>query len=456
MAAVDRRKGVAPEFSPRFGPLAELAAREDDHPEVRLGLLAEVARVLEGPEPARPGERATLADRLERWRAQFLNHRDGRLTPEQCRLTRGLDRLRAELAGRPERPPRALREALEDARTAPLDPDLARSVDPATPIEQVEEQARRLTAERSAGPRSMLLYAPLYVSNHCINHCLYCGFRYPNAMPREQLDEAATLAEAEVLWGRGFRHVLVVAGEYPRLITIDYLAGIAAALVRRGFSVAVEVAPHSTFDYTRLRDAGVSGVTLYQEVYDQALYAGYHPKGTKAWYDWRLEGPERAAEAGVARVGLGVLLGLGEPLAELRALIAHGRYLLDRFPDLGLAFSLPRIREAPEGFQPRHRVDDETLVRHYAALRMAFPDANLVLSTRESPALRDRLAACCITQMSAGSSTAPGGYQDRADGDSCDRQQFPVFDHRSPAEVAAMLEAAGIGVRWDVAPVAGS
>ena len=240
-----------------------------------------------------------------------------------------------------------------------------------------------------------------------------------------------------------------VAGEYPRLITVDYLAGVVTALTGRGFEVAIEVAPQSTLGYAQLAAAGTRGVTLYQETYDPDRYATYHPKGTKAWYDWRLEGPERAAEAGIRRIGLGILLGLGDPRDELSALIAHGKYLLERFPDLKLSFSLPRIHDAPAGFQPPYRVDDEMFIRFYCAFRLAIPRVNLVLSTREPAGLRDRLARTCITQMSAGSSTSPGGYQEHEQASSS-REQFPVVDQRRPDEVLRHLADEGFQVVWNL------
>ena len=222
----------------------------------------------------------------------------------------------------------------------------------------------------------------------------------------------------------------------------------------RGLSIAIEVAPQSTLGYTRLRAAGASGVTLYQEVYDQPLYAHYHPKGTKTWYDGRLEGPERAAEAGINRLGLGILLGLADPQTEIRALIAHGRYLAARFPSLQLAFSLPRIREAPEGFQAAHPVDETGLIRLYCASPAGVSDGSPGALHPRVARPRDHLARICITQMSAGSSTSPGGYQESATHctASCQRQQFPVFDHRSPAEVAAWLDHPGLEVQWDHLP----
>jgi 2-iminoacetate synthase len=241
---------------------------------------------------------------------------------------------------------------------------------------------------------------------------------------------------------------LLVAGDFPRLTSTGYLADIIGALAERGFSLAVEIAAQTTASYTALARAGACGVTLYQETYQEPLYRRYHPLGTKVWFDWRLEAPERAAEAGMKRLSLGILLGLADPRLDVQALIGHGRYLQERFPHIQLAFSLPRIHQAPEEFEIPYPVDDETFIRLYCALRLAFPAAGLVLSSREPPALRDRLAGICITQMSAGSCTSPGGYGDEGN-DPRQRQQFPVCDSRSPAEVADYLSRAGFDVFWD-------
>ncbi len=431
--------------------LERLILRVNDHPDARLKLLAEVSEALEDCTSLQRDQQSQLIEKVERWRYQLLNHNAGRLTEDQRQLTERLDLLMNQLGGEPTRTPRRLRSYLETALSGPEPRELADCLDPSRPLESVEAAAREVSESRFAHAetrkRSMLLYAPLYLSNYCINYCLYCGFRYPNAMARDQLDVAQAVEEAESLGRHGFRHILLVAGEFPRLVTVDYLREIVAALTERGFVVSVEVAPQSTLGYYQLRRAGAVGVTLYQETYDPATYARLHPKGTKAWYDWRLEGPERAAEAGIRRVGLGVLLGLAEPRREVRALIAHARYLTERFPRLSLSLSLPRIHEAPEGFTPAHRVDGEEFIRLHAALRKAIPGANLVLSTREPASLRDRLASCCITQMSAGSSTSPGGYRQREEaGESL--QQFPVVDQRTPELVLEQLRSRGFEVVW--------
>ncbi len=294
----------------------------------------------------------------------------------------------------------------------------------------------------------MLLYVPLYLSSYCTNHCVYCGFRQPNQIERKHLGIDEALHQADILAGRGFRHILLVAGDYPKLTRTEYFVEIIRALVERGIRPAVEIAPQSNDSYAAMVQAGACGVTLYQETYNRELYGLYHPRGSKVSYDWRLEGLQRAAEAGVERLGLGVLLGLANPQEDLTALIRHGTALQERFPGRTLAFSLPRIHEAPREFTTPYPVDDETFVRMYCTLRLTFPRAELVLSTRESIALRDRLARICITQMSAGSSTTPGGYEDSEESSS--GQQFPVGDRRDPAEVAAWLEGQGLEVVWDI------
>ena len=208
----------------------------------------------------------------------------------------------------------------------------------------------------------------------------------------------------------GFARFCSLPASFPSLTTVEYFSQILRELTARGIRPFVEIAPQSTAAYAELAAAGACGVTLYQETFDETLYSVYHPRGAKRAYDWRLEALERAAEAGIRCLGLGFLLGLAEPREDLSAMVRLAVYLRSRFPDSKLAFSLPRIRETPPGFAVPYPVDDETFLRMYCGLRLAFPDAELVLSTRESAEMRDRLARICITQLSAGSSTSPGGY----------------------------------------------
>jgi len=442
---------------PPLSSFADWIRSTDDHAPQRLELVEEVEAALADRRWAPSAERVRLAERLERWRYQHLARRAGALKPEDRRLVDALDLVANALAAREPRPPRSARAALQSAAWDDTLAEAVRCLDPAVDLAEVAEQAAAVTREhfgtrragRSAEPPRwrMLLYAPLYLSNYCINHCVYCGFRHPNPVERKHLSVRQALREAEVLMGRGFRHILLVAGDFPRLTTLEYYAEILRALRARKVSPAIEIAPQSTASYAALLEAGACGLALYQETYNEELYALYHPRGSKVAFDWRLEGYERAAEAGMPRIGLGILLGLGDPREDLIAMMRHARYLMDRFPNRTFAFSLPRIHDTPAGFHVPFTVGDDTFVRMYCALRIAFPRAELVLSTREQPALRDRLATICVTQMSAGSCTAPGGYEE-SEGEIRAGEQFAVCDRRSPAEVAAWLEAAGFEVAW--------
>jgi len=466
------------ELQSPLGVLAEWIRATDSHARHRLLLLARAQRIVDGAEDAADEERHELAARLERWRYQHLEEHRGRPTPLTRRLADVLDLALNQLLGGPARPPRRPRDAVFD--TLRHSDELARAVaalDPSVPLEELARQAAELTREHfrlssggtsglstrascytggqaasatqgglaASATRRMLLYAPLYLSSHCTNHCVYCGFRYPHAIERRHLTVAEALRQADILCGRGLRHILLVAGDFPRLTGPQYFVSIIRALAERGVQVAVEIAPQSRAAYAEMAAAGACGVTLYQETYNEGLYALYHPRGSKAWYDWRLEGLERAAESGMRRLGLGILLGLADPCEDLLAMLRHARYLQTRFPQQTLAFSLPRVHDAPAGFEPPFPVDDETFVRLYCALRLGFPQAELVLSTREAAELRNRLAAICITQMSAGSSTVPGGYEDGG-AEHTSGGQFTVHDQRSPAAVAAWLREAGFEV----------
>jgi len=443
-----------------LGALADWVRTTDEHATSRLVLLARVERVLADSEQVPDDQRRALADSLEKWRYQRLDACRGRLAPGDRGLCDALDLAANDLLRRERRPPRWPRSAVRSGS-----PNRAPTAlggvwsDPGVELEQLVRRAEKLTvanfpaagstALRAARKRRMLLYAPLYLSNHCLNHCYYCGFRYPLDIRRRLLSPGEAVREAEILRGRGFRHILLVAGDCPSLTTTEYYVQIIHALKERGISPAIEIAPQSTAAYAELAAAGVCGIALYQETYNEELYDLYHPRGSKRSFDWRLEGIERAAEAGLRRLGLGILLGLADPWEDLAAMIRHARYLQSRFADRTLAFSLPRIHEAPAPFQTPYPVDEETFIWLYCALRLEFPRAELVLSTRESAALRYRLAGICITQLSAGSCTAPGGYG-QGDPGRASGEQFPVSDHRSPDEVADRLREAGFELAWDV------
>ena len=334
-------------------------------------------------------------------------------------------------------------EAALSARVVDLERFLA-LISPAAAayLEDMARVAHEVTRERFG--RVIQMYAPLYVSNECTNACVYCGFNRRNRIRRTTLTLEEAEAEADILWRQGFRSVLLVSGEAPRAVPLEYFEELAHRLHPRFASISVEIYPLDTAGYARLVEAGVDGLTIYQETYDPDVYARVHPAGRKADYSWRLETPARGAAAGMRRVGIGALLGLGPWRKEAVALALHALWLQKIYWQTQVCVSFPRLRNAPGGYQPPHPVSDPELVQLACALRLLLPDAGLVLSTRERPAFRDGLARICITHMSAGSRTEPGGYG-RPEGAG---KQFFVEDTRPPGEVARRLLDLGVEPVW--------
>ena len=316
-------------------------------------------------------------------------------------------------------------------------------------------QAREVT-QRHFG-RRVTLFAPLYVSSVCVNNCLYCGFRTDNpSVARRVLRRDEIRAEAEVIAAMGHQVILLVAGEHPRLAGAEAIAE-AVKVVRTVagiHEVRVEIMPLEVDGYRTLRDAGVRAVMVYQETYDRKRYAQAHPSGPKAAYEWRLGTPDRAYRGGLPRVGLGALLGLSDPAADVARLVRHARALYGRWRTWP-SVSLPRLRpaqEAPWGIHPPHPVDDRTYLRLVAWVRLALPQAHLVLSTRESPALRDQLMTLGLgmTEISAASRTEVGGYTapDARAG------QFQIVDDRPVRVIVERLQELGYDLAYGGAPQA--
>jgi len=289
------------------------------------------------------------------------------------------------------------------------------------------------------------LFAPLYVSNACLSSCTYCGFSKGLDVARRTLTVEEVVAEAQVLVRQGFRHLLLVSGEHRVEVSKDYLVACLEALRPMVPSLSVETQTWSDDTYARLVAAGLEGVVHYQETYDRARYAEVHTAGWKRDYDRRLASTERAAEAGLRRLGIGALLGLsGDWRADVRAVAEHAVWLQKRYWRTEVTVSLPRIKASASGFQPVAPVTDAEYIQAMAALRLVAPEAGIVLSTREPAVLRDGLVRIAVTTMSAGSSTEPGGYLTPGSA----QEQFAVSDDRTPAQVAAMLEVAGYEPVW--------
>ena len=310
-------------------------------------------------------------------------------------------------------------------------------------LEEIAQAARAVTLRRFG--RAVRLYAPLYVSNECLSSCTYCGFSKGLPISRRTLAPDEVEREARLLTGRGFRHLLLVAGEHRVDVSPDYLVGVIERLRPLVPSLSIETQTWSDDTYQRLVAAGLEGVVHYQETYDRDRYAQTHVAGWKRDYDRRLNSTELAGAAGVRRLGIGALLGLAQDWrADVLSVGAHAAFLVKSFWRTEVTVSLPRIKPSASGYQPLVPVSDAEYVQALAALRLFEPEAGIVLSTREPAALRDGLVRIAVTTMSAGSSTEPGGYS--APGEAT--EQFSVSDERSPAEVAAMLEAAGYEPVW--------
>lgn len=323
--------------------------------------------------------------------------------------------------------------------------DLATLLAPAagSRLEEIAAAARAVTLRRFG--RAVRLFAPLYVSNACLSSCAYCGFAKGLDVVRRTLTPAEVVDEAAILADRGFRHLLLVSGEHRLEVSPDYLVEVVGRLGPHFPAIAIETQTFPDDTYGRLVAAGLEGVVHYQETYDRSRYSEVHVAGWKRDFDRRLSSFERAAEAGVRRLGLGALLGLATDWrADVLALAAHADFLARRYWRTEVAVALPRLKPSASGFPPVVDVDDAAFVQALAALRLFAPDVGIVLSTREPAALRDGLVQIAVTTMSAGSSTEPGGYTTPGQA----QEQFSISDERSPDQIAAMLRANGYEPVW--------
>ncbi len=324
--------------------------------------------------------------------------------------------------------------------------DFVHLIAPAITNEQLEQMARKahqITTQRFG--RTIQMYAPIYLSNECHNGCKYCGFSADNHLIRRTLTFNEAEREAQYLSQQGFRHLLLLTGEAPESAGIDYLESAIHTIKKYCGSLSIEVFPMDDKGYERMVNAGVDGLTLYQETYNRKRYQDLHPYGPKSDYLFRLEAPERAGIAGMRRIGIGALLGLDEGLGDIYYTALHALYLAHKFWKTQVTISFPRLRPAQGGFQPKAIITDRQLTQFICALRLLLPDAGLILSTRESTQLRNNLLPLGITQMSSGSSTAPGGYSLENNNET---EQFAINDERSPKQLEDYLHTQGYEAIW--------
>ena len=305
-------------------------------------------------------------------------------------------------------------------------------------LEQMARKAHDITRHHFGN--TLQLFTPMYISNYCTNHCLYCGFNHKVEIARQQMSLAEVQREAEAIAETGLKHILVLTGDDPKRASVTYIAECCRILKDYFSSIAVEVFALTTEEYQTLIRSGVDGLTIYQETYNEELYSRIHPRGPKRVFGFRLEAPERGALAGMRSVGIGALLGLDQWQREFFITALHARWLEQRFPETDFSISLPRMRPHGGSYQPACTVSDRDMVQMITALRIFLPRCDITISTRESQDFRNNILKLGVTKISAGVTTAVGGHtsgEERVG-------QFEISDTRSVDEMTACLHQQGL------------
>jgi len=304
-------------------------------------------------------------------------------------------------------------------------------------LEEMAQKASQLTLQHFG--RTIHLFTPLYLSNYCANHCVYCGFNARNKIPRSQLDYEQLEVEAKAIAKTGLKHLLILTGESRAKASPDYLEGCMDVLRKYFPSVSIEIYAMEEAEYARMVEAGADGLTIYQETYDEALYETLHPRGPKKDFRFRLDAPERGCKAGMRVVNIGALLGLGDWRRDAVITAMHAAYLMKKYPETDISASLPRMRPHAGEFQPTTIVSDSDMVQFMVALRIFLPRLGITVSTRESAEFRDNILPLGVTKMSAGVTTEVGGHTQ--DGDKVG--QFDISDDRTVEQMSTALRMRG-------------
>ncbi len=307
-------------------------------------------------------------------------------------------------------------------------------------LEDMAQKAHSLTVKNFG--KTILLYTPMYLSNYCENQCLYCGFNSQNAVVRKKLSLKEVEKEAKFISSTGLEHILILTGESREKSPPEYIKDCLGILTKYFSSISIEIYALTESEYADIIKEGVDGLTLYQETYDELTYDRMHKAGPKKDYLFRLDAPERAAKNGIRNVNIGVLLGLSDWRREVFLMGLHAKYLEDKFCNVEISASVPRLRPYIGDFQISSQVSNKNLAQIIIALRIFLPRIGITLSTREEPKLRENLLPLGITRMSAGSSTCVGGHTLEAH-DDLNSPQFEISDTRNVEEIKAMLAKKG-------------
>ena len=310
-------------------------------------------------------------------------------------------------------------------------------------LEDMAQISRRITQERFG--KTISMYIPLYITNSCANGCVYCGFNHNNPFERTILTMDEIRRECEAIRRLGpFENLLIVTGENPARAGVDYLEE-ALRTCRPYFNnLTIEVMPLKAEDYERLTHSGLNGVVCFQETYNEENYKKYHPVGMKSIYHWRLNGYDRMGQAGVHKIGMGVLIGLEDWRTDVTMMARHLQYLRKNYWQTKYSVNFPRMRPSKGGFQPNVVMSDRELAQLTFAFRIFDNDVDISYSTRENTDFRNNMMQLGVTSMSAGSKTDPGGYAVNPQS----LEQFSVSDERTPADVAADIRSLGYEVVW--------
>ena len=311
-------------------------------------------------------------------------------------------------------------------------------------VEEIKAGARKLK-EQVYGKR-IVLFAPLYVGNLCINNCEYCGFRAANkSQKRTTLSNPELIQEVEMLEEMGQKRLILVYGEHPRY-TPEFIADTVRTVykVKKGNGeirrVNINAAPLDIQGFKTVLDAGIGTYQVFQETYHRGAYSLYHTGGVKKDYDWRISALDRAQEAGIDDVGIGALFGLYDWRFEVLGLIRHVNHLEAVYNVGPHTISFPRLQKASGvKYEEKWQVSDEDFTRMVAILRLAVPYTGLILTAREPAAIRDEVLEFGVSQIDGGTKIEMKGYSENEKEQDLDSEQFQISDKRSLAEVTEEL-----------------
>ena len=309
-------------------------------------------------------------------------------------------------------------------------------------LEQMARLSQQLTQKRFG--KVVQMYVPLYLSNECNNICTYCGFSYDNKVRRKTLSAMEIMEEVAVIKEMGYDHVLLVTGEANQSVHTGYFKKV-LELIRPHFAqISMEVQPLELEEYQELMPYGLNTVLVYQETYHQDDYKKHHPKGKKSNFHYRLETPDRLGQAGIHRMGLGVLIGLEDWRTDSFFTALHLSYLEKEYWQSKYSISFPRLRPFSGGLEPKVVMNDRELVQLICAYRIFNEEVELSISTRESVSFRNNIIKLGITSISAGSKTNPGGYASEQQS----LEQFEICDERTSAQIEQMITEQGYEAVW--------